>query len=399
MLTDDQLNQYAEVLFWGLRTARKEPFKKKDIILIQYEPPALKLAEIVFTKAIERGMNPVQRMGLTYGMEHDFLKKSKMDQLLFIPPGEKELLRHINGRIFLRAPESLTHLKDVDPLRIGKVLVSRKPLREIMDKREEKGFYSWTLCSYPTPELARQAKTTLNKYTDQIISACFLDHDNPVKEWENIHKNAGAIKKWLNSLRVTYFHIESPNVDLKITPGERRQWKGVSGHNIPSFEIFFSPDFRGTEGVYYSNLPSFRSGNYVEKVRLHFEKGSVTKVEAAQGKAFIEKQIAMDKGASRVGEFSLTDKRFYRINRFMADTLFDENYGGDQGNCHVALGASYSDTFNGNPARLTRALKQSMGFNDSALHWDLVNTEKKTVTAHLKTGKKRVIYEQGMFKY
>ncbi len=399
MLTDDQLNKYAEVLFWGLKTARKEPFKKKDIILIQYEPPALKLAEIVFAKAIDRGMNPVQRMGLTYGMEHDFLKKSKTDQLLFIPPGEKELLNHINGRIFLRAPESLTHLKDVDPHRIGKVLVSRKPLREIMDKREEKGFYSWTLCSYPTPDLARQAKTTLKTYTDRIITACYLDHENPVKEWATIHKNAGAIKNWLNSLRVAYFNIESPNVDLKIIPGERRRWKGVSGHNIPSFEIFLSPDFRGTQGVYYSNLPSFRTGNYVEKVRLQFEKGSVTKVEAAQGKGFIEKQISMDQGASRIGEFSLTDKRFSRINRFMADTLFDENFGGDQGNCHIALGASYSDTFNGNPARLTKALKQSLGFNDSALHWDLVNTEKKTVTAHLKSGKNLVIYENGMFTF
>ncbi len=399
MLTDDQLNKYADVLFWGLKTARKEPFKKKDIILIQYEPPALKLAEIVYAKTIDRGMNPVQRMGLTYGMEHDFLKRSTTDQLLFIPPGEKELLKHIHGRIFLRAPESLTHLKDIDPLRIGKVLVSRKPLREIMDKREEKGFYSWTLCSFPTPELARQAKTTIRKYTERIVTACYLDHEDPVKEWENIHRNARAIKNWLNSLAVAYLHIESPNVDLKITPGEKRLWKGVSGHNVPSFEIFFSPDYRGTEGVYYSNLPSFRSGNYVEKVRLFFEKGSVKKVEAAKGQAFIINQISMDKGASRVGEFSLTDKRFSPINHFMADTLFDENYGGDQGNCHVALGASYTDTFNGNPARLTKGLKQSLGFNDSALHWDLVNTEQKTVTAHLKTGKKLVIYENGMFKY
>jgi aminopeptidase len=83
----------------------------------------------------------------------------------------------------------------------------------------------------------------------------------------------------------------------------------------------------------------------------------------------------------------------------MADTLFDENYGGDYGNCHIALGASYSDTFDGNPAKLTKALKKRLGFNDSALHWDLVNTENKTVTAHLKTGKKMVIYEKGMFKY
>jgi aminopeptidase len=125
----------------------------------------------------------------------------------------------------------------------------------------------------------------------------------------------------------------------------------------------------------------------------------VKKVEAAKGEAFIVKQISMDKGAPRVGEFSLTDKRFSRIDRFMADTLFDENFGGRQGNCHIALGASYSDTFNGNPARLTKTLKENLGFNDSALHWDLVNTEKKTVTAHLKTGKNLVIYENGMFSF
>ena len=40
-----------------------------------------------------------------------------------------------------------------------------------------------------------------------------------------------------------------------------------------------------------------------------------------------------------------------------------------------------------------------MGFNDSALHWDLVNTEDKTMTAHLATGEKVIIYESGMFKH
>jgi aminopeptidase len=107
----------------------------------------------------------------------------------------------------------------------------------------------------------------------------------------------------------------------------------------------------------------------------------------------------MDKGASRVGEFSLTDKRFSRINKFMANTLFDENYGGMYGNCHLALGASYSDTYDGDPERLTEKMKSKLGFNNSALHWDLVNTEKKTVAAHLSNGKKPIIYENGMFRY
>jgi aminopeptidase len=167
---------------------------------------------------------------------------------------------------------------------------------------------------------------------------------------------------------------------------------------VPSFEIFVSPDWRGTEGVYFANLPSFRSGNYVEDVRITFAKGRVVKIEARQGKEFVKKQLAMDKGACQIGEFSLTDKRFSRIDRFMAETLFDENFGGKEGNCHIALGSSYSDTYSGDPARLTQATKKELGFNDSALHWDLVNTEPKTVTAHLTDGKKVIIYDRGIFK-
>ena len=81
----------------------------------------------------------------------------------------------------------------------------------------------------------------------------------------------------------------------------------------------------------------------------------------------------------------------------MANTLYDENYGGRYGNCHIALGSSYSDTYDGKPENLTKARKIKLGFNDSALHWDLVNTEKKTVTAHLASGKEVVVYEDGRF--
>ncbi|MGE4505364.1 MAG: aminopeptidase, partial [Desulfovibrionaceae bacterium] len=65
---------------------------------------------------------------------------------------------------------------------------------------------------------------------------------------------------------------------------------------------------------------------------------------------------------------------------------------------HVAVGASYADTYAGDQAELDAALKRELGFNDSALHWDLVNTEQKTVTATLKDGSKVVIYENGQFQ-
>ena len=398
MLTEQELEKYADTLLWGLKTARRGKFARNDMILLQYDPPAVRLAEIIYGRLLGLGLNPVQRSGLTIAMEQMFYKKAGKGQLTFVAPGEKEFYENLHGRIFLRAPASLTHLKDIDPAKIGRFLVSRKPLRDILEKREEKGAHGWTLCTLPTGELAKQARCTIVEYTAQIVRACYLDRDDPVAEWKAIHKNVGGIKKWLGGLRIKELHVESKSVDLKVTPGEQRVWLGVSGHNIPSFEIFLSPDWRGTEGTYYANLPSFRSGNYVEGVRLTFKKGVVTSVDADSGGAFAAKQISMDRGASRLGEFSLTDKRFSRIDRFMADTLFDENYGGDNGNIHVALGASYTDTYAGDQALMTKELKQKLGFNESALHWDLVNTEDKTVTAYLTDGKRRVIYENGVFK-
>ena len=398
MLTKNQMDMYADVLLWGLRKARTETFKKGDVVMVLFDLPAVELAEFLHGKLLDMGVHVVMRSGKTTVMEHDFYEKSDEKQLVFRGSWDEELFKNLNGRIFLHAPTSLTHLADIDPHRIGKVAVAMKPLRDIMRKREEKGELGWTLCVVPTDELARQAKLTLEQYTDQVIKACYLDQPDPVKAWETVYNDALDIKKWMNSMDVHYYHVASDHIDLKITPGDQRKWIGISGHNIPSFELFISPDWRGTEGTYFANQPSFRSGNYVEGVNLTFHEGVVSEIKAEKGASFTQKQLDMDEGARRLGEFSLTDKRFSKIDRFMASTLYDENFGGDSGNCHVAVGASYSDTYDGDPATLTEEAKEKLGFNDSALHWDLVNTEPKTVTAHLKSGKSIVVYEDGMFK-
>lgn len=399
MFTKTQIDRYADVLLWGLKISRKGRIRKNDTVLIRYHLPALVLAETLYDRLLDMGLNPLQRVDPSPGMEKSFFKRANSKQLVFQPPGDRELYENLNGSIFLHAPESITHLSDIDPGKIGKFAVSRKYLRDILTRREEKGQFSWTLCTYPTKSLAGHAKLTQKAYGQQIITACFLNKTNPVAQWSQIFKDAGRIKRWLSRMDVKHYHIQSANTDLEITPGDRRRWIGVSGHNIPSFELFVSPDWRGTRGLYYADQPSFRNGNYVKGVRLEFKNGKVTGISAEKGAAFVKKQLAMDKGASRLGEFSLTDKRFSKINRFMANTLFDENFGGDQGNCHVALGASYSDTYAGESARLTRKLKEKLGFNDSALHWDLVNTESKQVVAHLKNGKRMTIYENGKFNY
>ena len=396
-LTIEQLERYADVLLWGLKTARVTPFRKGNIVLLQYDLAALSLAEILFARLIDMRLNPIQRMAMTSCMEKSFYTRANTQQLTFISPGDKPTYKKLDGRIFLRAPDFLTHLATVDPQNIAQAMVARKPLRELMDKREGKRLHGWTLCLLPTLELAAQAQLSLEEYTAQVIKACYLDSEDPVSKWQEIYQEISVIKQWLNAMNVKYFHVDSEHTNLNISPGESRRWLGVSGHNIPSFELFLSPDWRGTEGVFYANQPSYRHGNYVAGVRLFFEQGHVVKVEVEQGEEFTKKQIAMDEGARRVGEFSLTDRRFSRIDRFMADTLFDENYGGEHGNCHIALGSSYADTFAGDMAQLDEAMKKTLGFNESALHWDLVNTEPKVVTAVLTTGERKVIYENGMF--
>ena len=397
MLTEKQIERYADVLIWGLKTARAGRIKKGDIISIRWDLPALRLAEVLYGKLIEMGVHPIQRLLQTPNMETSFYTQATAGQLNFIPPGEEALYQSLNGSIALLGPESLTHLSGVDPSRIAKPVKARKYLRDILDKREEEGLFSWTLAVYPTKELAAHAGVSVETYAKQIIKACFLNRKEPIVHWNEIYKRAQSLKRWLNRLSVEKFHVESANVDLIVTPGENRRWIGVSGHNIPSFELFTSPDWRGTTGVYYADQPSYRSGNYVKGIRLEFKNGRVAAASAEAGESFLKKQLAMDNGSDKIGEFSLTDSRFSKIDRFMANTLFDENFGGKYGNSHIALGASYSDTYSGKPPELTKERKSALGFNDSALHWDIVNTEKKRVTAILKAGGKKVIYENGRF--
>jgi aminopeptidase len=399
MLTNAQLKRYAEVLIWGLRTARSEPFKKGDIVLLRFNIDSIRLAEILQARLLEMGMNPVRRMIPTPEMEKNFFQLANRRQLVFDPPGEADLYRHLNGSIFLHAPASITHLGTIDPKKISRFTLSKKYLRDILEEREQSGRFGWTLCMLPTAELAHHAGLTDEEYTKQIVKACFLNRKDPVDHWKSVFRNATAIKRWLNGMQVKYFHVESDNIELSITPGAQRKWIGISGHNIPSYELFLSPDWRGTNGHYFADQPSYRNGNLVKGIRLTFDKGIAVAVTADAGIDFVTKQIKMDRGAARLGEFSLTDKRFSKINQFMANTLFDENFGGRWGNCHIALGASYADTYDGDIQHLTSAKKAQLGFNDSALHWDLVNTEKKRVVAHLTDGRRITIYENGCFAY
>jgi aminopeptidase len=179
--------------------------------------------------------------------------------------------------------------------------------------------------------------------------------------------------------------------------GAKRRWLGGRGRNIPSFEIFTSPDWRGTEGWIYCNQPLYRYGNLVRGIRLRFSAGRVVEASAEENERVLTEMIATE-GADRIGEFSLTDRRFSRITRFMAQTLYDENTGGEYGNTHIALGRAYNDAYQGDPSSVSAAEWEELGFNSSSVHTDIVSTTDRVVTAQLRGGEERVIYSGGQFQ-
>ena len=142
--------------------------------------------------------------------------------------------------------------------------------------------------------------------------------------------------------------------------------------------------------------PLYRYGKLIKDFYLEFKEWNVTRATASAGEDILKEMIAAE-NADKAGEFSLTDSRLSRITKFMAETLFDENVGGKEGNTHIALGSAYQDSYPGDPSKITKEQWQEMGYNDSSVHTDIVSTSQRTVTAILEDGKEMLIYKNGKF--
>jgi len=397
LFSNKELENYGDILFWGLEKARQNTFKPDDSILVQGHIPGVPLIKTLQKMLLQRRLNPIIRLTPPADFEQDFYEFAHDNQLKFITPGDETLISSIQGAIYVRAPELLTHLQNVNVEKQNIVTRSRNFLKKIMQKRQQEKTCSWTLGSYPTPERARFANLSLQIYADKVKSACYLSESQPLSIWHDLYTRIEDTKKWLLSLDIKQIFVESKHIDLRFSLGEHRKWLGLSGRNIPSFEIFTSPDWRTVDGKYYSDQTAFVNGNNIKDIRLTFNNGRIVKATAETGEDFLNKRLKTDDGASRVGEFSLTDRRFSKIDCYMADILFDENFGGTFGNCHIALGGSFDAAYNSDTPFHSISQRESLGFNDSAIHWDIINTEPKVVTVKLSSGKKQIIYENGVF--
>ncbi len=403
-LSPVQLDRYAKVMVWALEEARRNSgpggiYTPGDIVILRYDPPASHLAERVYRELLQKELHVALKPSPHFQMDAIFFNNAEEDQLQFLGSWNKNLFNRANGYIVLRGIESLTHLKDCDPKKMALSSLAFKPLWKIRSQRENKGLFAWTLCDVPTKACAKQAKMTLQEYADQVAKACYLDEEDPVGRWQRSMRQMDRIRSWLTEMPIESVHVKSEDgeTNLWVWIGEQRRWLGGSGHNIPSFEIFVSPEAGRAEGTYHANEPSFKNGRYVKDVRLTFSNGKVIKATAEKEQEFLRSRVNLDKGSRLIGEFSLTDRRFSEITKFMASTLFDENVGGENGNCHIAIGKAYQDSYSGDLEKLTPKRVKELKFSESAEHWDLVTTTPRTVTAHLKDGSSTVIYRNGEF--
>lgn len=396
--TEEVLEEYAKVLV-NFALASGEGIKPGDVVYLQSPLSGLPFYRKLRKVILDSG-------GLMIGSLSDdmsgaakyFYDHATHQQLTaFLPKYAKGLVAQVDHRIAVIADYNVHELDKVDPKKMMLMQKSAKPLREWFDKKENNGLYTWTVALYGTPSMAKEAGLSLEEYWRQIIKACYLDVANPIAKWQKVFREVQRVADKLTSLRIKELHVKGKDVDLRLIIGEKRRWLGGSGRNIPSFEVFTSPDWRGTEGWIRFNQPLYYFGPKVEGIELHFKKGRVVKSSATKNQKLLKEMLATDKGASQLGEFSLTDKRLSRITKFMAETLFDENTSGPFGNTHVAVGKSYHDTFAGNTAGVPKAVFKKLGFNESAIHTDMISTTNRTVTATLANGKKQIIYEAGQF--
>ena len=332
-----------------------------------------------------------------FKIQRDFFDYASDEQIRFFPAKyTRGVIDEIDHSIIILSDTDVNALQGINPKKMMMRGEAFKPYKEWRNEKENKGRFTWTLALYGTEAMAKEAGLSLREYWRQIENACFLNEKDPIGKWREVVGQTERIRRKLNALDIGKLHIKGPDADLWISLGEKRRWAGGSGRNIPSFELFTSPDWRGTEGWIRFNLPLYRYGTIIKGIELHFKGGRVVKSSAKENEKVLKEMIATP-NAEKVGEYSLTDKRHSRITKFMAETLFDENMGGPYGNTHLALGSSYHDCFTGKPSLMKKKDWAHLGFNDSSVHTDIISTAPRTVTAYLKNGKTTVIYKDGMF--
>ena len=268
-------------------------------------------------------------------------------------------------------------LSDLDQTRVGRarpVKIAEAHLRNVMEGR-----VNWTIVSYPNEGWANTVfgEPDVARLWTDVERAIRLDEDDPVAAWGAHLERLDQRTKTLNERGFDAVRFRGPGTDLTVGLNKASRWGSGNGEtafgrrfvpNVPTEEVFTTPDWRRTEGTVRSTMPLALPGNIIRDLELRFEGGRVVDVKASTGEDYVRAQVAADEGAARLGEVALVDgtSRVGQIGHIFFNTLFDEN-----ATCHIAYGRGIANCVEG-AQDLDEDAQQEAGVNQSTVHTDFM---------------------------
>ena len=305
---------------------------------------------------------------LSETLEWEKMKLQRMVDVLpvriFIESEDPDGLRGINAKYFKAMA--------------ARIKVS-KPYRDAIDNKHQ-----WCIAAVPGEAWAKKMYPQLSKHQaveqlwKDILYTARADGEDPVADWEAHNHDLKARSTYLNSLHLRSLHYSSANgTDLTIGliptaefhAGRDTTVQGVDyDPNMPTEEVYTSPDYRTAEGIVYATKPLSYQGQLVENFSVRFEKGRAVEVRAEKGQSVLEEIIGMDDGCHYLGECALVPKEspISQSGLLFYSTLFDEN-----ASCHLALGFGFEECLKGFE-NMTKEEIHTAGVNDAGNHTDFM---------------------------
>lgn len=231
---------------------------------------------------------------------------------------------------------------------------------------------------------------------------CSRAEGNPIGNWNEHNRNLSERCRILNGLHLKkLFYRSSNGTDLTVGLMSEGVFAGggettLSGRyfnpNIPSEEVFTTPRRGLAEGVVYSTKPLSYQGQLIENFHLRFADGKVTEAAAEKGEEVLKKMLAMDEGASYLGECALVpfDSPINESGLLFYNTLFDEN-----ASCHLALGRGFSMCVKDYENYSDEKIKE-LGVNDSMIHVDfMIGARDLSIEGETENGERISIFKNG----
>jgi aminopeptidase len=268
-------------------------------------------------------------------------------------------------------------LGDLDPALVAKS--EAHDLRAVYQPLVTERLINWVIVAAPNEGWARTifGEPDMERLWDAVATGTRLDREDPVAAWREHDAMLKARAAVLNGHGFDAIRFRGPGTDLTVGLMAGSRWicaafRTVSGiehiPNLPTEEVFTTPDLRRTEGTVRSTYPLAVGGSTVLDLELRFEAGRVVEARASQGVEIIRGQLAADRQAPFLGEIALVDgsSAVKQTGLVFQNTLFDEN-----ATCHIAYGTGLPMAVDGTDG-LTKDELLALGVNIARVHTDFM---------------------------